>query len=281
MYLMNENVVLVDFLFFSILTDNISDIHVTYIKNMSSRSEMVTKKRVEPIFSFSFYVYALFWIWSNARPLLINCVLRLLRLMRRTNPPNPPKTHSPTQRWNFLRGVNCLCLEPPICIDQTKVKFPWHLHADPWRPFASMSKTAKHSNGRDICGPGWKFGWSQTVSWFAFRQNSGIHKDPRLCSVLDFSKRVYQGVRVKHTVKDLLAEKRSQQTNGPRYSVSALLLSSSASPPLHLSSQNKLSRHSWHSVSASIKRAAFLEAKEEEEKSQRLSLFTFWLCVVD
>ncbi|XP_075892224.1 POU domain class 2-associating factor 2 [Nelusetta ayraudi] len=34
----------------------------------------------------------------------------------------------------------------------------------------------------------------------------------------DFSKRVYQGVRVKHTVKDLLAEKRSQQTNGPRYS---------------------------------------------------------------
>uniref|UniRef100_A0A3B5B0E4 Si:ch211-213d14.1 n=1 Tax=Stegastes partitus TaxID=144197 RepID=A0A3B5B0E4_9TELE len=32
--------------------------------------------------------------------------------------------------------------------------------------------------------------------------------------------RVYQGVRVKHTVKDLLAEKRSRQTNGPRYSVS-------------------------------------------------------------
>nr|XP_020476378.1 uncharacterized protein C11orf53 homolog [Monopterus albus] len=34
----------------------------------------------------------------------------------------------------------------------------------------------------------------------------------------DYSKRVYQGVRVKHTVKDLLAEKRSRQTNGPRYS---------------------------------------------------------------
>lgn len=33
----------------------------------------------------------------------------------------------------------------------------------------------------------------------------------------DFSKRVYQGVRVKHTVKDLLAEKRSRQTTGPRY----------------------------------------------------------------
>ncbi|XP_068069796.1 POU domain class 2-associating factor 2 isoform X1 [Danio rerio] len=31
------------------------------------------------------------------------------------------------------------------------------------------------------------------------------------------SKRVYQGVRVKHTVKDLLAEKRSRQTSGPRY----------------------------------------------------------------
>ncbi|XP_068601903.1 POU domain class 2-associating factor 2 [Brachionichthys hirsutus] len=35
---------------------------------------------------------------------------------------------------------------------------------------------------------------------------------------VDYSKRVYQGVRVKHTVKDLLAEKRSQQTSGPRYS---------------------------------------------------------------
>ncbi|KAI4905183.1 hypothetical protein NFI96_013897 [Prochilodus magdalenae] len=34
----------------------------------------------------------------------------------------------------------------------------------------------------------------------------------------DYSKRVYQGVRVKHTVKDLLAEKRSRQTNGPRFS---------------------------------------------------------------
>ncbi|XP_060929882.1 POU domain class 2-associating factor 2 [Limanda limanda] len=34
----------------------------------------------------------------------------------------------------------------------------------------------------------------------------------------DYAKRVYQGVRVKHTVKDLLAEKRSRQTNGPRYS---------------------------------------------------------------
>ncbi|XP_054651321.1 POU class 2 homeobox associating-factor 2 [Dunckerocampus dactyliophorus] len=41
----------------------------------------------------------------------------------------------------------------------------------------------------------------------------------------EYSKRVYQGVRVKHTVKDLLAEKRSRQTNGPRYS------GDSTSPP--------------------------------------------------
>uniref|UniRef100_W5M6V5 OCA domain-containing protein n=1 Tax=Lepisosteus oculatus TaxID=7918 RepID=W5M6V5_LEPOC len=33
----------------------------------------------------------------------------------------------------------------------------------------------------------------------------------------EYSKRVYQGVRVKHTVKDLLAEKRSRQTNVPRF----------------------------------------------------------------
>ncbi|XP_034281012.1 POU domain class 2-associating factor 2 [Pantherophis guttatus] len=32
----------------------------------------------------------------------------------------------------------------------------------------------------------------------------------------DYGKRVYQGVRVKHTVKDLLAEKRSRQTNSLR-----------------------------------------------------------------
>uniref|UniRef100_A0A667YCF8 Si:ch211-213d14.1 n=1 Tax=Myripristis murdjan TaxID=586833 RepID=A0A667YCF8_9TELE len=35
---------------------------------------------------------------------------------------------------------------------------------------------------------------------------------------------VYQGVRVKHTVKDLLAEKRSRQTNVPRYSVRSHML---------------------------------------------------------
>ncbi|XP_049581885.1 POU domain class 2-associating factor 2 [Syngnathus scovelli] len=41
----------------------------------------------------------------------------------------------------------------------------------------------------------------------------------------EYSKRVYQGVRVKHTVKDLLAEKRSRQTHGPKYS------SGSTTPP--------------------------------------------------
>ncbi|XP_027436946.1 uncharacterized protein C11orf53 homolog isoform X2 [Zalophus californianus] len=33
----------------------------------------------------------------------------------------------------------------------------------------------------------------------------------------DYSRRVYQGVRVKHTVKDLLAEKRSRQTSNSRF----------------------------------------------------------------
>ncbi|XP_061870245.1 POU domain class 2-associating factor 2 [Colius striatus] len=37
----------------------------------------------------------------------------------------------------------------------------------------------------------------------------------------DLGKRVYQGVRVKHTVKDLLAEKRSRQSGGSRFSGSA------------------------------------------------------------
>ncbi|XP_062450389.1 POU domain class 2-associating factor 2 [Rhea pennata] len=46
----------------------------------------------------------------------------------------------------------------------------------------------------------------------------------------DFSKRVYQGVRVKHTVKDLLAEKRSRQSSGSRCSGST---SSLQSPFVH------------------------------------------------
>ncbi|XP_031989466.1 uncharacterized protein C11orf53 homolog [Corvus moneduloides] len=42
----------------------------------------------------------------------------------------------------------------------------------------------------------------------------------------DFGKRVYQGVRVKHTVKDLLAEKRSRQSSGSRFSGSTSTMQS-------------------------------------------------------
>ncbi|KAM6970606.1 POU class 2 homeobox associating-factor 2-like [Aplochiton taeniatus] len=40
---------------------------------------------------------------------------------------------------------------------------------------------------------------------------------PRCGSFAEYSKRVYQGVRVKHTVKDLLAERRSGQNYTPRF----------------------------------------------------------------
>ncbi|KAJ6618643.1 hypothetical protein lerEdw1_014933 [Lerista edwardsae] len=46
----------------------------------------------------------------------------------------------------------------------------------------------------------------------------------------DYSKRVYQGVRVKHTVKDLLAEKRSRQTSGSRFNGSVASTQSSFVP---------------------------------------------------
>ncbi|XP_060107657.1 POU domain class 2-associating factor 2 [Heteronotia binoei] len=46
----------------------------------------------------------------------------------------------------------------------------------------------------------------------------------------DYGKRVYQGVRVKHTVKDLLAEKRSRQTSGSRFNGSAATTQSSFLP---------------------------------------------------
>lgn len=99
---------------------------------------------------------------------------------------------------------------------------------------------------------------------------------------LDFSKRVYQGVRVKHTVKDLLAEKRSQQTNGPRYSVSTLLLSSSASAPLHLSRQNKQGgRRVDILLVPQLRGRLFRSKRRRRKKSHLLSLFTFWLGVVD
>lgn len=90
-----------------------------------------------------------------------------------------------------------------------------------------MHKTVKHSNEHTFVGLDENLyevvlqATSQTVSGFV----SGVHHEDSqavclLC--LEYSKRVYQGVRVKHTVKDLLAEKRSRQTNGPRYSVSTI-----------------------------------------------------------
>ncbi|XP_065426631.1 POU domain class 2-associating factor 2 isoform X2 [Chrysemys picta bellii] len=54
----------------------------------------------------------------------------------------------------------------------------------------------------------------------------------------DYGKRVYQGVRVKHTVKDLLAEKRSRQTSGSRFSGSA---STSPSPFVQMSGSTAMS----------------------------------------
>lgn len=63
----------------------------------------------------------------------------------------------------------------------------------------------------------------------------------------DYSKRVYQGVRVKHTVKDLLAEKRSRQTTGSRYNVRAAAAAAFVrlSPP-------RLSRQTKHCARRSV-----------------------------
>ncbi|XP_075459277.1 POU domain class 2-associating factor 2 [Ascaphus truei] len=54
----------------------------------------------------------------------------------------------------------------------------------------------------------------------------------------DFNKRIYQGVRVKHTVKDLLAEKRSRQTTGSRLHGST---NASQTPFVQMSSSPALS----------------------------------------
>ncbi|XP_053307381.1 POU domain class 2-associating factor 2 [Spea bombifrons] len=54
----------------------------------------------------------------------------------------------------------------------------------------------------------------------------------------DFNKRIYQGVRVKHTVKDLLAEKRSRQTTGSRLNSSTNV---SQTPFVQMSSSPVLS----------------------------------------
>lgn len=94
----------------------------------------------------------------------------------------------------------------------------------------------------------------------------------------EYSKRVYQGVRVKHTVKDLLAEKRSRQTNGPRYSVSAFSSKALTFVPPCLSP---------HRFSPKPNSAATVDILAQEQLRGRLffktkkknlfSLFTFWL----
>lgn len=116
---------------------------------------------------------------------------------------------------------------------------------------------------------------SRTVSGFL----SNIHhvcNSQTVLLCLEYSKRVYQGVRVKHTVKDLLAEKRSRQTNGPRYSVSTNC--SAFVPyclfPLYFSPQPNIAatvdiRLGW--------RGKVGEYNQEVAFKNVLSLFTFWL----
>lgn len=67
------------------------------------------------------------------------------------------------------------------------------------------------------------WGWLKICMTLCYNPNCFcIHVESQMVFLClpEYSKRVYQGVRVKHTVKDLLAEKRSRQTNGPRYNVS-------------------------------------------------------------
>lgn len=141
-----------------------------------------------------------------------------------------------------------------------------------------MNKTVKHSN-EHICGDGWKFVWSCVTSyksncfWICIKCSPNADSQTVFLLCPEYSKRVYQGVRVKHTVKDLLAEKRSRQTNGPRYSVSTisskpLCFCPVLSFPTSFFSQTKQCSHSWHSVGGTIKRSLF---------KNLLSLFTFRL----
>ncbi|XP_058925477.1 POU domain class 2-associating factor 2 [Kogia breviceps] len=64
----------------------------------------------------------------------------------------------------------------------------------------------------------------------------------------DYSKRVYQGVRVKHTVKDLLAEKRSKQTSNSRFNGSV----SSAQSPFGPMPGSPLVMSGYYSVRRSL-----------------------------
>ncbi|KAM7137787.1 POU domain class 2-associating factor 2 [Macrochelys suwanniensis] len=74
---------------------------------------------------------------------------------------------------------------------------------------------------------------------FADHSCGSVSRKERPLSVpTDYGKRVYQGVRVKHTVKDLLAEKRSRQTSGSRFSGSA---STPPSPFVQMSGSTAMS----------------------------------------
>lgn len=155
----------------------------------------------------------------------------------------PPYHLSPLECLLMVRFwqefvVNCLFLEVHLHWPNQR-QFPWHLHTNPKESFAYMHKTVKHSFPH-ICGNGWKFVWRRVTSWAASLMSV-------LCLSAEYSKRVYQGVRVKHTVKDLLAEKRSRQTNGPRYSVSTTSSKPPVSPCFTFLYQAK--RHSWPSLS--------------------------------
>lgn len=127
-----------------------------------------------------------------------------------------------------------------------------------------MNKTVKHSNEHTFVGLDENL---YDVKLFLDLFQMKIHEFFiffLLC--LDYSKRVYQGVRVKHTVKDLLAEKRSRQTNGPRYSVSTTSSKPSClcpvlSLPTSFFSQTKQCSHSWHSVGGIIERSPLKKKK--------------------
>lgn len=125
-----------------------------------------------------------------------------------------------TVRFQQVFLVNCLVLAVHLHWPNRR-QFPWHWHTSPNESFAYMNKTVKHSNDHTFVGMDENLYEVvlQVKLSFGFVSNVDSHAVFFLLR-LEYSKRVYQGVRVKHTVKDLLAEKRSRQTNGPRYSVS-------------------------------------------------------------
>lgn len=128
--------------------------------------------------------------------------------------------------------VNCLFFEVHLHRPNQR-RFPWHLHTNPKESFAYMHETVKHSNDHTFV--------AMDENLYDVVLQVELHHSC-LCLSAEYSKRVYQGVRVKHTVKDLLAEKRSRQTSGPRYSVSTTV-----SPCFIFLYHAK--RHSWRSHS--------------------------------